>query len=115
MYDIPTKAVSRLNGELSTAFVKVAESNASAQDLDGSITDSGIVEQMTNQTITEEFTTTTGYPDLDMEADDMDAEAEGSEHVETVVKYESAPTPEEKKPSFENKVMISSGYSVIKS
>lgn len=31
MYDIATKEVSRLKGELSTAFVSVAESNADAQ------------------------------------------------------------------------------------
>lgn len=110
MYDIATKTVSKLSGELSTAFVNVAESNASAQDLDGvAITDSGIVEQVSNKTIE---TTTITPDDMDME----DSDAEGSEVQESIVKFEPAPTvPEVKKPSFENKVMISGGYSVIKS
>lgn len=49
MYDIPSKTVTRLKGELSTAFVNVAESNANAQDVDVNnirLTDSGIYEKM---------------------------------------------------------------------
>lgn len=50
MYDISTKTVSRLKGELSTAFVNVAESNANAQDEDCNeditLIDSGIYEKM---------------------------------------------------------------------
>ncbi|XP_031620602.1 uncharacterized protein LOC116339090 [Contarinia nasturtii] len=44
MYDIGTKVVNRLKGELSTAFVNVAESNAEAQEKDNKVTliDSGI-------------------------------------------------------------------------
>lgn len=34
MYDIGTRVISRLKGELSTAFVNVAESNVNAQDDD---------------------------------------------------------------------------------
>lgn len=118
MYDIPTKAVSKLSGELSSSFVKVAESNASAQDLESvAITDSGIIEQMPNKIqTTEETTTIPSSAEKDMDMDMEDSDAEGSEHLETVVKYEPVPVPDAKaKPSFENKVMISSGYSVIKS
>lgn len=52
MYDIGTQLVNRLKGELSSAFVDVAESNAKAQDEDDSserlmsLSDSGIYEQM---------------------------------------------------------------------
>lgn len=51
MYDIETKIVSRLKGELSTAFVNVAESNANAQEDDinnenMTLVDSGIYEKM---------------------------------------------------------------------
>lgn len=52
MYDIGTKLVNRLKGELSSAFVDVAESNAKAQEDDSvdeatvSLTDSGIYEKM---------------------------------------------------------------------
>lgn len=34
MYDIPTGEISKLEGELSSAFVNVAESNAESEDLD---------------------------------------------------------------------------------
>ncbi len=34
MYDIPTGEISRLEGELSAAFVNVAESNAESEDLE---------------------------------------------------------------------------------
>ncbi|XP_058066336.1 fibrous sheath CABYR-binding protein-like [Anopheles bellator] len=47
MYDIATKGVTHLSGELSSAFVRVAEENAQTQNLDEMpIVDSGIVEQM---------------------------------------------------------------------
>lgn len=34
MYDIPTGEISKLEGELSSAFVNVAESNAESEDLE---------------------------------------------------------------------------------
>lgn len=48
MYDIGTKIVSRLKGELSTAFVNVAESNADAQENDENLTlvDTGIKQKV---------------------------------------------------------------------
>uniref|UniRef100_A0A182NJ24 Uncharacterized protein n=1 Tax=Anopheles dirus TaxID=7168 RepID=A0A182NJ24_9DIPT len=47
MYDIGTKGVTHLSGELSAAFVQVAEENAKTQNFDEMpIVDSGIVEQM---------------------------------------------------------------------
>lgn len=130
MYDIATKAVNRLSGELSTAFVNVAEENATAQDLDGAaIYDSGIVEQVNagsneEQDIEETAETTTAVSNDSAEYDtnyDMDmgvgdSSAEGSENIETVVKFETPKEivkEEEKK--VENQVQINSGYSVIKS
>lgn len=130
MYDIATKAVNRLSGELSTAFVNVAEENATAQDLDGAaIYDSGIVEQVNagsneEQGIEETAETTTAVSNDSAEYDtnyDMDmgvgdSSAEGSENIETVVKFETPKEivkEEEKK--AENQVQINSGYSVIKS
>lgn len=130
MYDIATKAVNRLSGELSTAFVNVAEENATAQDLDGAaIYDSGIVEQVNagsneEQDIEETAETTTVVSNDSAEYDtnyDMDmgvgdSSAEGSENIETVVKFETPKEivkEEEKK--AENQVQINSGYSVIKS
>lgn len=51
MYDIGTKIISRLKGELSDSFVNVAESNANAQEEDinnenVTLVDSGIYEKM---------------------------------------------------------------------
>jgi hypothetical protein len=44
MYDVGTQRVSKLLGELSSAFVEVAESNASSQELDSLPASSDIVE-----------------------------------------------------------------------
>lgn len=50
MYDIVTGSVNKLNGELSTAFVKVAEENASAEDLEHASTlDPSVLETMMNR------------------------------------------------------------------
>lgn len=141
MYDIPTKAANKLSGELSSAFVNVAEDNATSHDIDGAaIYDSGIVEQVkpdqdaeqepeTNseeQSEEKEETSTEVKPtesdnnsaeyDTDMDMA-YDATAEGSENLETVVKFDAPieTTKKEDDKHVENKVMISSGYSVIKS
>jgi hypothetical protein len=45
MYDVATQTVSKLRGELSSAFVEVAESNANSQELDSLADASDIVEQ----------------------------------------------------------------------
>jgi len=45
MYDVATQTVSKLRGELSSAFVEVAESNANSQELDNLAAASDIVEQ----------------------------------------------------------------------
>lgn len=45
MYDVATQTVSKLRGELSSAFVEVAESNANSQELDSVADASDIVEQ----------------------------------------------------------------------
>lgn len=137
MYDIATKAVNKLSGELSSAFVNVAESNVTTPDIDGAaIQDSGIVEQVKSEDTTEAIEEETEAPqpeeevkeeysdmkessveyDTDMDMGD-DASAEGSENIETVVKFDApiaiATKNNDQQP--ENQVMISSGYSVIKS
>lgn len=140
MYDIPTKAVNKLSGELSTAFVNVAEDNVTSHDIDGAaIYDSGIVEQVKpdkepeepeptsqeQEEVKEEETSTEVKPpqsdnsaeyDTDMDMG-FDASAEGSENLETIVKFDAPieTTKKEDDKHVENKVMISSGYSVIKS
>jgi hypothetical protein len=95
MYDIVTKSVSRLSGELSSKFVNVAEENAAAQNENGSL----MAEQIDriDSNIEEDA------------AEDQDQDGEPSNIVESVVSLDSK--PEEKS---DNKVLISSGYSVIK-
>ena len=92
MYDIPTKSVNRLSGELSSKFVDVAEDNANAEDANGSL----ITEQIDRI-------------DENIEDDEYDSEPEPSNIVESVVSLDDETPVEE-----ENKVLISSGYSVIK-
>ena len=90
MYDIVSKSVSHLNGELSSKFVDVAEDNATAQDENGG----SIAEQ------------------IDRIDTEIEPEAESSDIVETVVNLDGSPVnPNEKS---DNQVLISSGYSVIK-
>jgi hypothetical protein len=45
MYDVGTQKVSKLRGELSSAFVEVAESNANSQELDSLAAASDLMEQ----------------------------------------------------------------------
>lgn len=90
MYDIVSKTVSRLSGELSSKFVDVAEENI----FDDSSSISEQIDRMDESVETLE-----------------DAEAEPSNIVESVVKLDSSPVSSEQ---AENKIVISSGYSVIK-
>lgn len=56
MYDIPTSEISKLEGELSAAFVNVAESNAESEDLDNlsqNLDDQTSVTRMTSTTVSE--------------------------------------------------------------
>lgn len=87
MYDIISKTVNRLSGELSSKFVNVAEEN---------IFDDGtsIADQIDR---------------IDTSVED-DSVGEPSNIMETIVKLNSNSTSE----NTENKVLISSGYSVIK-
>lgn len=122
MYDISTQSVNKLSGELSTAFVNVAESNAETENIDSAqIVDSGIVEQMdTESTLaaTKESSTTARYYGEDAfvhkEIQDRldELEAEPSDFVETRVRYN--PLPANHKYTEVDGVDISSGYSVIK-
>lgn len=90
MYDIISKTVSRLSGELSSKFVDVAEENI----FDDS---TPLAEQIDRMDESIELL--------------GDAEPESSEIVESVVKLDSSPVTNEQP---ENKIDISSGYSVIK-
>jgi hypothetical protein len=85
MYDVASKSVSHLNGELSTKFVNVAEENANAQD-----------ESSLSQ----------------IDRIDTDIEPDSSDTVETVLNLSGNPVSYDEKK--ENQVLISSGYSVIK-
>lgn len=90
MYDIISKTVSRLSGELSSKFVDVAEEN---------IFDDAtpIAEQIDR---------------MDESVESLeDSEAEPSNIIESVVKLDNKP---EISNQPENKIVISSGYSVIK-
>lgn len=86
MYDIVSHKVNKLKGELSSAFVNVAESNANdADDMENvSISDSGIFEQMRTKSY------------------DENSAAENFDGLSSTEKYK-------------NKIIINSGYSVIKS
>lgn len=90
MYDIISKSVNRLSGELSSKFVDVAEDN-----FFGSESSSEKIDR------------------IDESVED-DAEAAPSSIVESVVKLDSKPVKKDEKEP-ENKIDISSGYSVIKS
>lgn len=104
MYDIATQRVSRLNGELSSAFVNVAEENANAQDIENSsISDSGIVEQMAP---VDDNVAAEARDDVD------DSESEPSERVHSIL---SPPPGFLAATSQQNngQIQINSGYSVI--
>lgn len=110
MYDIGTKIVSRLKGELSSAFVNVAESNANAQEDDDNhkniqLIDSGIFEKMPamnseNEKITiiqaQSSSSTTKHNQPIFRRDNS----------QTIVNVKSNDDP--------SKISISSGYSVIR-
>lgn len=116
MYDIVTQSVNKLSGELSTAFVNVAESNAQTENIDSAqIVDSGIVEQMdTESTLAGDSTPRYYGEDVYVQKEIQDRldemEAEPSDFVETRIRYE---LPANHKLTDED-VDISSSYSVIK-
>lgn len=103
MYDVVTKTVNKLDGELSTKFVNVAEENSDLQE-----------ELPANYS--QEVTETIDRSDVELAEEEQDNEENIEESqpaetniVESIVKYDENPRPRE-----ENKVLISSGYSVIK-
>lgn len=105
MYDIGTKIVSRLKGELSTAFVNVAESNANAQeeedgDSDVTISDSGIYEKMPAMNSEHEKITI------------IEAQSSSSKHHRPIFRRDSAASTATHQSN--DRISISSGYSVIK-
>lgn len=125
MYDITTKSVSKLSGDLSKAFVDVAaenaEHNTSQEDTieTASLSDSSIVEQMVNKireknaNHTKESSVTEETPS-DLSTEEEDSEQQPSQQIETVVKYVPNASPTTNAHHQENRVLISSGYSVIK-
>lgn len=104
MYDIGTQIVSRLKGELSSAFVNVAESNANAQEDDSenmTLSDSGIYEKM---------------PTMDSEKEKItiiQAQSSQPHHNQPIFRRDSSTHIQSSKTDT-SKVSISSGYSVIK-
>uniref|UniRef100_A0A182FDX3 Uncharacterized protein n=1 Tax=Anopheles albimanus TaxID=7167 RepID=A0A182FDX3_ANOAL len=103
MYDIATKGVTHLSGELSAAFVQVAEENAKTQNLDREmpIVDSGIVEQMETRSSTEAVDYVTA--DSLSSSEEQDEQAEASERKAVYVYPENYRGLE-----------VNSGYSHIK-
>lgn len=111
MYDIATQNANRLSGDLSSAFVNVAEENANAQDIDNSaISDSGIVQQMAAQRRSDD--------DVNDAAEEFDAIGVQSEQVPVVavagpvLASRGGPNATHQLLSG-NQVQINSGYSVI--
>lgn len=94
MYDLASKSVSKLNGDLSTSFVEVAESNAKNQDLDTS----ALIDPMDEER--EE------HDDQDEEEDDEKV-AEGSEIHEVRVPFPDHDLDVESSDRFEQFVDVS--------
>lgn len=109
MYDIATQTVNRLKGELSNAFVDVAEANASAQENDNvpvTLTDSGIFEQMDTSSA-ETGGSTIPTPSIMSFLPEQPIVAK----ERTDVNVDDSQTAES---NLDQKISISSGYSVIK-
>lgn len=111
MYDIGTKVVSRLKGELSNAFVNVAEANANAQENDENnnenitLVDSGIYEKMPTMNADKEKITIIQAQSPSMSTQHRPIFRRDNSHETSNVKSN------DEDPS---KILISSGYSVIK-
>lgn len=109
MYDIGTQLVNRLKGELSSAFVDVAESNAKAQDDDSSeeilmsLSDSGIYEKMPTMSSDGERVSI-------IEAQSATAAL----HRHRPIVVEEDDQQQQSSTTNEQRISISSGYSVIK-
>lgn len=111
MYDIGTQLVNRLKGELSSAFVDVAESNAKAQDEDDSdemltmsLSDSGIYEKMPAMSTDNERVSII----------EAQSAAALSRHRPIVVEEDDDDQQPQSSTKNEQRISISSGYSVIK-
>uniref|UniRef100_A0A182PPH1 Uncharacterized protein n=1 Tax=Anopheles epiroticus TaxID=199890 RepID=A0A182PPH1_9DIPT len=103
MYDIATKGVTHLSGELSAAFVQVAEENAKTQNFDEvPIVDSGIVEQMETKSSSESSQDYGSYYGL-TSSEEQDDQAQASERKAIYVYPENYRGLE-----------VNSGYSHIK-
>lgn len=132
MYDIATQSVSKLRGELSSAFVEVAESNANSQELDNLAAASDIVEQWKNSPFEVESgeeplaASSEMYEDrvLPLEVVDISTPATNQElsydEIEEKKKYSaqdylvtavSEPDSKAKTDKVSNMVIVSSGYS----
>lgn len=114
MYDIISKTVSRLSGELSSKFVDVAEENIFDETSSIDRMDVGFSDEDSHSDaseIVESFEESLeAEPSEIVESIEENLKAEPSEVIESIVKPESKPEKEQ-----ENKIDISSGYSVIKS
>lgn len=118
MYDIGTRIVSRLKGELSNAFVHVAESNANAQDDDMStnnvtLTDSGIYEKMPAMDSEKEKITIIQAQSSPSSTSTSTSTSESKLHNRPIFRRTDDST-QTSQPTSTTKLSISSGYSVIK-
>lgn len=108
MYDIATKEVSRLKGELSTAFVSVAESNADAQAKDDD--EEQNVQLIDNRVFEQMSTIDTHAPKETVTI--IEAQSSKSHRRHPVLPNSHYDSPSAG--ASTSSVSISSGYSVIK-
>ncbi|GAB0089983.1 hypothetical protein DMENIID0001_046130 [Sergentomyia squamirostris] len=115
MYDIPSKTVNRLSGELSSSFVNIAEANAATDNIDkATVVDSGIFQKMDSSGKSAEDSTE-DYPITSSQSDQVDPmDSAASEIVESRADPDD-PTFNVDETPLDTHVVISSGYSVIKS
>lgn len=112
MYDIVSKTVSRLSGELSSKFVDVAEENIFDESTSIDRMDVGFSDEDSQADPSENVEESLeAEPSQIVESIEEKLQAEPSEIIESIVKPEDSPPAQQP----ENKIDISSGYSVIKS
>lgn len=132
MYDISTKTVNKLNGELSSSFVNVAEENAKTQDIDTPIAstqqsflapinvenDFGEIQNHNNEPklitkdLSSAWSTSTTLEIQTTTSSSSTTEAA----TETTTMFDFKDVSRDAiSPNNENKVLISSGYANIKS
>lgn len=111
MYDIASKSINKLNGELSTKFVNVAEENAKTHDIDKStISETGVLEKISdhhhmNEDDDDDDNNDDDYTNSDNLTTEIVTTISGSDDTKNAISQNK----------YDTKILISSGYSVIKS